>query len=110
MSESIDQEYRKVAQILGKAGVAMPVSPKLVELLKLNIKGDCVDFISAFRRKVGQTMEQLKESITKYCKKSYSEEEILKMVDELCRNGVMIDQPNSTGVVVYRLLQIARQF
>ena len=110
MSESIDQEYRKVAQILGKAGVAMPVSPKLVELLKLNIKGDCVDFISAFRRKVGQTMEQLKESITKYCKKSYSEEEILKMVDELCRNGVMIDQPNSKGVVVYRLLPIARQF
>ena len=110
MSQSIDPEYRKVAGILGKAGVAMPVSPKLIELIKMNISEENVDFISAFRRKVGQTMEQLKESITKYCKKSYTEEEILKKVDELCRNGVMIDQPNSKGVVVYRLLPIARQF
>ncbi|MHA1467520.1 MAG: ATP-binding protein [Promethearchaeota archaeon] len=109
MSESIDPEYKSVAQILTK-GSGIPMTKSLSDLLKLNIKGDSLDFLLAFKRKIGQTMEELKESIAKYCKKSYSEEEILKLVDELCRVGVMFDQPNRKGVVVYRLLPIARQF
>ena len=110
MTESIDDQYKKIVPILGKGGAAMPVSDKLITLLKMNISVDNLDFLLAFKRKAGQTMDELKESIAKYCKKTYNEEEILKHVDDLCRSAVMIDQPNRKGVVVYRLLPMARQF
>jgi len=102
---SIDAKYKKVANVLNKAGmVPYPVNDTLMDILKLTIKEDELDFIMAFRRKVSQTMEELKKSI------KLSEEEILKKADSLAKNGVIFNQPNSQGVMVYRILPIMRQF
>ena len=102
---NIDAKYRKVASVLNKAGAfPYPVSDTLLDILKLNVKEDELDFIMAFRRNVSQTMEELKKN------SKLSEEEILKKADSLAKNGVVFNQPNSQGIMVYRILPIMRQF
>ncbi|MFX1392707.1 MAG: ATP-binding protein [Promethearchaeota archaeon] len=105
MSEIIDDKYKKVAGVLNKAGAfPYPVNDTLINILKQTIKEDEIDLIMAFKRKVSQTMEELKKS------SKLSEEEILKKADSLAKNGVIFNQPNSQGVMVYRILPIMRQF
>ena len=65
MTESIDKEYEKIVPILGKGGAAMPVSDKLIALLKMNIPVDNLDFLLAFKRKAGQTMEDAEKYLKK---------------------------------------------
>jgi len=109
MSNEIDIKYKKVGDILNKAGPYI-LSDNVIKILKYSISEDNLDFLMAFKRNISQTMEQLKESIAKYCENSYSEEEILKKVDQLAKRGVLFDQPNRHGVVVFRLAPIFRQF
>ena len=109
MSNEIDEKYRKIGDILNKAGPFI-LSESVIEILKKSISEEDLDFLLAFKRKISQTMEQLKESINKYCQNSYTEEEILEKVDRLAKRGVMFDQPNRHGVVVFKLAPIYRQF
>ncbi|NVM17113.1 MAG: 4Fe-4S binding protein [Candidatus Lokiarchaeota archaeon] len=109
MSNEIDAKYKEIGNILNKAGPYI-LSDSVIEILKYSISEDNLDFLMAFKRNISQTMEQLMESIAKYCDNSYSEEEILKKVDRLAKRGVMFDQPNRHGVVVFRLAPIFRQF
>jgi len=103
--QKLDAKYRKVANVLNKAGeFPYPVSDTVIKILKRNIKPENLDFIMAFRRKISQTLDQLKSS------SKLSEEEILRKADELAKNGVMFNQPSSSGVMVYRILPITRQF
>jgi len=64
MSESIDPEYKKVAQILTK-GMGVPMTKSLSDLLKLNIKGDSLDFLLAFKKKNWSNYGRIKGE---YCK------------------------------------------
>ena len=57
----------------------------------------------AFENNISQTMKQLKES------SGLSESEILNKADVLAKRGVIFNQPSSQGIMVYRLLPIARQ-
>ncbi|MFX1273428.1 MAG: ATP-binding protein [Promethearchaeota archaeon] len=101
---NIDLKYKKVVNVLNKAGeFPIPFSDVLLKILKHTIKVEELDFILAFRRNISQTMEQLKES------SKLSEEEILKNVSNLAKMGVIFDQPNRRGVMIYRLLPIIRQ-
>ena len=109
MSNEIDAKYKQIGNILNKAGPYI-LNDSVIEILKYSISEDNLDFLMAFKKNISQTMEQLKESIAKYCKNSYSEEEILEKVDQLAKRGVMFDQPNRHGVVVFRLAPIYRQF
>ncbi|MBY9020941.1 MAG: 4Fe-4S binding protein [Candidatus Lokiarchaeota archaeon] len=109
MSNEIDAKYKEIGNILNKAGPYI-LTDSVIEILKYSISEDNLDFLLAFKRNISQTMEQLKESIAKFCKNSYSEEEILKKIDQLAKRGVMFDQPNRHGVVVFRLAPIFRQF
>jgi hypothetical protein len=109
MTNDINAKYKKVANILNKAGPYI-ISDNVIEILKYAIPEVHLDFLLAFEKSISQTMEQLKESIAKYCENSYSEEEILEMVNHLAKHGVMFDQPNRHGVVVFRLAPIFRQF
>ncbi|MHA1916486.1 MAG: ATP-binding protein, partial [Promethearchaeota archaeon] len=74
------------------------------EILKRTIKDENLDFVMAFEEKTSQTMEQLKES------SGLSEEEILTKADALAKMGVIINQPNRSGVMVYQLFPFHRQF
>ncbi|MHA1472369.1 MAG: ATP-binding protein [Promethearchaeota archaeon] len=109
MSNEIDAKYKKIGNILNKAGPYI-LSDNVIKILKYSIPEDNLDFLMAFKKNISQTMEQLKESIAKYCKNTYSEEEILEKVDQLAKHGVMFDQPNRHGLMVFRLAPIYRQF
>ncbi|MHA1884537.1 MAG: ATP-binding protein [Promethearchaeota archaeon] len=102
MSEA---DYQKALKILFKAGgFQFPFSETIHEILKRTIKDENLDFVMAFEEKTSQTMEQLKES------SGLSEEEILTKADALAKMGVIINQPNRSGVMVYQLFPFHRQF
>ena len=98
---NIDEKYTRAGEIISTAGgTPLPVSDTLIKLLKHFIREDEVDFIFAFNDKKSQTMEQLKQS------SGLSEEEINKRVKDLAGKGVIFNQPNSKGVMVFRLLPL----
>ena len=99
MSEVIDKKYKKVVQVINSAGgTPSPVTGTLIEILKRLVSEEYLDFIITFRKKKSQTMEQLKEST------GLSEEEIEKKVEPLAKIGLIFNQPNRSGLMVYRLM------
>jgi len=102
MSEA---DYEKALKTIFKAGgFQFPFSETVHEILKITIKDENLDLLLAFGEKTSQTMDQLKES------SGLSEEDILKKADELAKMGVIINQPNRSGVMVYQLFPLHRQF
>ena len=98
---NIDEKYRNAGEIISTAGgTPIPVNDTLIKLLKYFIMEDELDFIAAFHDKKSQTMEQLKLS------SGLSEEEINKKVKDLAGRGVIFNQPNSKGIMVFRLLPL----
>ncbi len=98
---NIDEKYKKAGEIISKAGgTPVPVNDTLIKLLKYFIMEDEVDFITSFNNQKSQTMEQLKLS------SGLSEEEINKKVHDLAGRGVIFNQPNSKGIMVFRLLPL----
>jgi Na+-translocating ferredoxin:NAD+ oxidoreductase RNF subunit RnfB len=98
-------EYEKALKILFKAGgFRFPFTETLHNILKITIKDENLDFVMAFENQISQTMEQLKES------SGLSEKEILKKADALAKTGVIINQPNRSGVMVYQIFPLHRQF
>lgn len=105
MASDIDTKYKKAANIINKAGeFPIPVTETLINILKYNISEENLDLVMAFKERISQTIEQLRES------SGLSEEEILRKADALAKKGVIFNQPNRQGIMVYRLLPIARQF
>ncbi|GAG99284.1 unnamed protein product, partial [marine sediment metagenome] len=72
----------------------------MMELLKLLIDEEQLNFIMAFSKKQSQTMEQLKKS------SKMSEDEIIAHVEKLAKKGFIFNQPNSKGIMVYRLMPL----
>jgi Pyruvate/2-oxoacid:ferredoxin oxidoreductase delta subunit len=98
---NIDEKYREAGNIISKAGgTPVPVNDTVIKLLKYFIMEDEVDFIASFNNQKSQTMEQLKLS------SGLSEEEINKKVKDLAGRGVIFNQPNSKGIMVFRLLPL----
>ena len=98
---TIDEKYKRSAEIISNAGgTPLPSNDTVVKLLKFFIMEDELDFIEAFTEKKSQTMVQLKQS------SGLSEEEINKKVKSLANRGVLFNQPNSKGVMVFRLLPL----
>ncbi|MHA1320525.1 MAG: ATP-binding protein [Promethearchaeota archaeon] len=96
-----DEKYKKAAHTIIKAGVLpTPVNKTLIEILKLLLTEDELDFINAFKRKTSQTMEQLKKN------SKLPESQILSFVKGLAKKGFIFNQPSSKGLMVYRLLPL----
>ncbi len=101
MVEALEKKYYKAARIISSAGgTPLPVSDTIIDILKFVITEDDLDFISAFHWKRSQTLEELKKS------SKLPEEKIIKKATTLAKIGVMFNQPNSKGVMVYRLLPL----
>jgi Pyruvate/2-oxoacid:ferredoxin oxidoreductase delta subunit len=96
MSEA---KYKKAAQIISSAGgTPIPVSDTLISILKHAVSEDDLDFILSFRRKKSQTLEELKKS------SKLPEDKIIEKATNLAKKGVMFNQPNRHGLMVYRIL------
>ena len=97
----MNEKYLNVVEAINKAGgTPSPVTPTLIELIKNVIKEDETDFVIAFKDQKSQTMEQLKAST------GLSEDEINARVEVLAKKGVIFNQPNSKGLMVFRLLPL----
>ncbi len=107
--ENPDQKFVRAAEILTGAKIGTKMPDELVGILKIAVGEDNADFLEAFAEKTSFTMEELKESL-KNKGIELTEDEILAKVDFLANNGVMMDQPTSQGVKIYRTLGIARIF
>ncbi len=102
---SSEAEYEKAVRVLYKAGgFPYPFSKTIHDILKITIKDENLDFVMAFENQISQTMEQLKKS------SGLSEQEILEKADALAKWGVLINQPNRHGVMVYQIFPFHRQF
>jgi Na+-translocating ferredoxin:NAD+ oxidoreductase RNF subunit RnfB/predicted transcriptional regulator len=94
-------KYRKVAKIIIGAGtIPFPLSDTVIEILQQYLDEDDLDFITAFKISTSMTMEQLRKKI------KLSDEEIDKQAQKLAQKGFIFNQPNSEGVMVYRLLPL----
>lgn len=98
---NINAKYRIAAEAISKAGgTPLATNNTLLRILTYFIKEDELDFVAAFRDQKSQTTAQLKERF------NFKEEEILAKTDALAARGVIFNQPNSKGVMVYRLLPL----
>ncbi|MFX1344803.1 MAG: ATP-binding protein [Promethearchaeota archaeon] len=99
MSEVIDEKYRNAVQVINSAGgTPVPVTDNTVEILKYIVEEKHLDFIMVFKGRRSQTMEQLKEN------SGMSEDEINEHVKVLAKKGLIMNQPSSSGIMVYRLM------
>jgi ferredoxin len=100
---SLDQKYRQAASVICKQGaVPFPVNDTTIAIIR-NVIGNHeeeLDFVTAFAKKPSQTMEELKEST------GLPEEEIDRLATSLAGKGLIFNQPNSAGVMVYRILPL----
>lgn len=98
---AIREKYKIAAQAISNAGgTPIPVSDTLLDILSYFIMEDEVDFVAAFLDQKSQTMAQLKAST------KLGEDEILTKLNNLATRGVIFDQPNRKGTMVYRLLPL----
>ncbi|TKJ18564.1 MAG: hypothetical protein CEE43_17640 [Promethearchaeota archaeon Loki_b32] len=96
-----EEKYKKAARTIVKAGIfPFPINNTMMELLKLLIDEEQLNFIMAFTKKPSQTMEQLKK------RSKMSKDEINTHVDKLAKKGFIFNQPNSKGIMVYRLMPL----
>lgn len=110
MSTAIEEKYTKIGKILNSTGQgAYPISAEYLGILKIAIAEENLDFLTIFDGKMSQTMDQLKESLASK-NLNYSEDEILKKIKALGDKGILLDQPNSKGVMVIRIMPPFRIF
>jgi ferredoxin len=101
--DSLEKKYERAAQVICKQGmVPFPVNDTTISILKLVIEDneEELDFIYAFRQNASQTMEELKKSST------LPEKKIEQLATGLAKKGLIFNQPNSAGIMVYRLLPL----
>ncbi|MFX0166368.1 MAG: 4Fe-4S binding protein [Promethearchaeota archaeon] len=107
--KNLDQKFIKATEIITRAKPSTKLPEELVGIIRIAVGEDNADFIGAFEEKSSLTMEELKESL-KNKDIELSEDEILEKVDALAKNGVIMDQPTSEGVPIYRILTVGRIF
>ena len=94
---SAEEKFRQVTEIIANGRV----SDTLVDIIKLLVKEDQLDMLMTFKDARSQSIDQLKES------SGLSEDEIIEKTSALAKKGVIFNQPNSQGVMVFRLLPLA---
>ncbi len=98
LTEVLDK-YKKTTQVINSAGgTPYSISDTLISIVQHLVTEEDLDFIIAFEQQKSQTIEQLKAS------SGLSEEVILKKVEKLAKKGLIFNQPNRKGVMVFRLM------
>ena len=96
-----EERYKKAAQYIIKAGsLPFPINDTLINIIKQMVSEEELDLIDAFKRKSSQTLEELRKT------SKMPDKQILKLVQSLAKKGYIFNQPNSKGVMVYRLMPL----
>jgi len=97
-----EEKYRKVGQAIVRAGrLPFPINNTLLKILKVLIDEDDLDFIiKTYKRKFSLTLEEIKK------RSGMEEAQILQKIESLASKGVIFNQPNRQGLMVYRLLPL----
>ena len=96
-------KFKKAADVICKQGlVQFQVSQTAIDIIVATVgeNEEELDLIYAFRQQPSQTMEQLVAS------SGFPEEKIEPLATSLARKGLLFNQPNSAGVMVYRILPL----
>ena len=100
---TMDEKLNRAAGVICKQGmVQFPLSDTAIAIVDL-VVGDNeeeFDLIYAFREKPSQTMEQLVEF------SGFAMEKVEQLATSLAKKGLIFNQPNSAGIMVYRLLPL----
>jgi formate hydrogenlyase subunit 6/NADH:ubiquinone oxidoreductase subunit I len=98
----LEEKYARAAGIIARAGmVPFQVTPTLVEIVKFYLDESDADFI--VRNYSGKTTLSADEIRST---SGMTEGEIVKKTDSLAKKGIIFNQPNTKGVMVYRLLPL----
>jgi ferredoxin len=104
MSESeqdLIKKWKRVADIIVGAGVLpFPITDTLLEILKFYLDENDLEFIRNFRTKTSMSQEELVK------KSKLSDAEVEQKAAKLAKKGFLFNQPNSSGVMVYRILPL----
>ena len=99
----LQEKFERAAGVICRQGmVPFPVSPTAVAIIQRVVgeAEDELDLIHAFRDKPSQTLAQLTEA------SGFPAEKAGALADSLAQKGLVFNQPNSRGVMVYRLLPL----
>jgi Pyruvate/2-oxoacid:ferredoxin oxidoreductase delta subunit len=99
---SLDEKYRKAAKVVCKQGIfPFQVSDTAVNIMKHVVKTEQeLDFICFFSKTPSQSLEQL------MAVSGLREQEIETLASGLAKEGLIFNQPNSKGIMIYRLLPL----
>ena len=100
---SMEEKYRRAAEVICGLGIVpFPVDETVIAILREVIEddGEELDLVYAFRDRPSQTLEELKGS------SGLEEEKIERIAARLAGKGLIFNQPNSAGTMVYRLLPL----
>jgi predicted transcriptional regulator len=100
--DTLTNKYAKAAAIIVRAGILpFVISDTLLEIVKIYLTEEEADFIiKNFDKDTTLSIDQLKE------KSGLSESDIEKMTNGLAKKGFIFNQPNTKGVMIYRLLPL----
>ena len=100
---SLDEKFKRAASVICKQGVVnFPISDAAITIVKKVVGeyADELDLIYAFRHAPSQTVAQLRDSC------GMMEEKIQMLATRLAKKGLIFNQPNSSGIMVYRILPL----
>jgi ferredoxin len=101
--DSLQSNYEKAASVICRQGIfPFPVNETTLTILRRAV-GDVgaeLDLVAAFDKKASQTLAELMNS------SGMPEETVVKLTDSLARKGLLFNQPNTAGTMVYRLLPL----
>jgi Pyruvate/2-oxoacid:ferredoxin oxidoreductase delta subunit len=100
---ALEEKFKKAAGVICKQGmVQFPVNDTAVAIVVAAV-GEIeeeLELIYAFRRQPSQTLDQLVES------SGFPAEKVDRLAASLAQKGLVFNQPNSAGLMVYRLLPL----
>jgi len=101
-NEEMAKKYQRAAGIIATAGIIpFAVTDTLIEIIRFYLDDRDVDFITAnFDRGKTLSHAQIK------AKSGLSDEQIESITSRLAKKGIIFNQPNSSGEMVYRLLPL----
>lgn len=96
------EKYRKAAELIARAGmVPFRVTDTLIEIVKFYLDENEAEFvIKNFSAKTTLSADEIKAT------SGLTDDEIIKKTDSLAKKGIIFNQPNTSGVMVYRLLPL----